>query len=103
MIESFAPVCAARIDFSQTMICRTPPRRVPRALVERVVCLGCASLELNRQAEVVIRLAVARIRIAPGETCDCGAQVSFGRSEFTSPQVPTSERVVATAVAGIAP
>ena len=97
------PVAAAAVDLGQRMIAGGRPGLVPGGLVERGVgFVVAAEMAAAQQAEVVERLAVVRIGVAPGEALDGLRKCVFGERELAALQMPEAQRVVAARVQRVA-
>ena len=102
-VEGVVPVVTAAGDPRQFEIAAVLPRRIPDGFVEGVEGFVVAPLKLERQAEVVVRLAVVGVGVAQRQAADRLAEVGFGGGEFAASQQQQAERVVAAAVERVAP
>ena len=71
------------------------PGLIPSGFVKGGVGFGIAILKAQAEAEMVVGFAVVGIGIAAGETFDGLAKMFFGGGEFTTPEMPEAEGVVA--------
>ena len=102
MIQSGGPVGFFGIQFGQRMEAGGLPGLIPRGFVEGGVGFGSAILKTQAEAEIVVGFAVVGIRIAAGQPFDGLAEVFFGGDEFTAPEMPEAEGIVATGVQRVA-
>src|SRR5690242_10983980 len=79
------------------------PGIAPEGFVEGAVGLIEPPLPGERKAEVVERLAVARIRVAPREPRNAGAEELLRLSKVSLPQRRQPHGVIHARVAGVSP
>src|SRR5690606_33100767 len=111
--ERRGPVAARAIDFRQGVPTGGLPGVVPSRLGKGGISLGeqrvasefffrSVGLGANTATELVVGFAVSGIGIARGGAGDAGAEMFFRVGELAAPQMPATEREMATGVAGIA-
>src|SRR5579863_10068810 len=102
MLERCRKASMMEIDFGKAVIARSAPCCRPGCLVERIVGLIGTVLEQQRYAEVVIRLAVVRVRIARSQPRDRRAEIALRQCEFTAAKMHPAQRTIDAAVLWIA-
>src|SRR5579859_7106934 len=88
VVERGGPVLLFRIALGEREVCRSAPGGVPRGFVKGVVCLLMAAFVAEREAEIVIGLAIARVGIERGEPRDRGLEVLGGLNELSAAKIP---------------
>src|SRR5580693_409639 len=96
------PIAATGIDFGEALKCRRLPFSAPGCFVKGVVSFDISAEITQGQAEIVVWLAVIRIRVSRHQSLDRTAKIPFCCGELASAQMPHTHRVVTTRIAGVA-
>src|SRR3712207_2840870 len=103
MVERRIVISIPAIDLRQRVVTGGLPGVVPDRLVEGVVSLIQAVLELQYQTKVVVGLPIIRVRVQAGERLDGPPEMLLGPLELSPTQTQQPKCIVAGEVARLAP
>ncbi len=101
MLKALLPTCGAGVKLRESPVRGRTPCGVPCGFIESGIRLVEAALIAERQTELIVRLAVVRIRIAMRQARDGCTQMCFGQRKLAPLQVPRAQCGVGASVAGI--
>jgi hypothetical protein len=103
MLQRHLPVAARAVNFCQCMVAGGGPSLIPSGFVECVVSFVITTEVTQGQAEVIQRFAIVRVAIATGEPFNGFAKMAFGLGKFAAPEMPETNRVIATGIERVTP
>src|SRR5579862_137512 len=102
MIERMNKIAIDTLDLRELKIRWRGERRVPGRFVESSISAGQVAGVTQREAEVIVRLAVIRVRIAPCRARNSGVEIFDRFAKLSASQRAHAHRVVAARIARIA-